>query len=74
MIEYSMLDFNQDRIACFSPSIPFGLEGKVIFVFLNGQLFCSFLNFFVRRKVVDGWGRQMGSSVLLHLNGSVPEG
>lgn len=38
MIEYRILDFNQDRIACFSPAISLGLEGEITFVFLHGQL------------------------------------
>lgn len=38
MIEYGILDFNWDRIACFSPDISLGLEGEVSFVLLNGQL------------------------------------
>lgn len=48
--------------------------GENYFVFLNGQLVCLFLNLFVGRKIVGGWGGQTGSGILLHLNASVPEG
>lgn len=74
MIEYSILDFYQGRIACFSPAISLGLEGEGTFVFVNGQLLfvCLFLSLF-GRKVVAGWGGQTGNSILLHLNANVPE-
>lgn len=74
MIGYSTLDFHQDRLACFSCAL-FGLEGKITLFFSMDSLFvCLFLNLFVGRKIVGGWGGQTGSGILLHLNASVPEG
>lgn len=34
-MECGILDFNQDRIACFSLDVSLGLGGEITFVFIN---------------------------------------